>query len=90
MELSELCHELRECESAVEGFALHKCNEQLRQGRWMFDLPLQVNFSMQRSVEVERALEYDDDASEEFRLGIEAAVSDSLKRLAARIKTCPT
>jgi len=49
-------------------------------GKRFFDIPLDVAFYLNSSFEIERRVSYPEDADEEFRLGVEEALSDSLNR----------
>lgn len=45
----------------------------------LFGVPLEVGFFLNEELEVERQIAYDDEAPQEYRLGVEAAVSDALR-----------
>lgn len=45
----------------------------------LFGVPLEVGFYLNEELEVERQIAYDDEAPQEYRLGVEAAVSDALR-----------
>lgn len=45
----------------------------------LFGMPLEVGFFLNEELEVERQIAYDDEAPQEYRLGVEAAVSDALR-----------
>jgi hypothetical protein len=50
------------------------------QSRELFETPLEVTFFLDENAEVERRITHKEDVPEAYRLGIEAAVSDALKR----------
>jgi len=45
----------------------------------LFGVPLDVGFFLNEDVEVERQINYDEDAPQAYRLGLESAVSDALR-----------
>jgi hypothetical protein len=45
----------------------------------LFEIPLEVTFALSEQLEIERLIDYDEDATEDFRLAVEAAVSDVLQ-----------
>lgn len=45
----------------------------------LFGVPLDVGFFLNEELEVERQIAYDDEAPQEYRLGVESAVSDALR-----------
>lgn len=45
----------------------------------LFEIPLKVTFALSERNEIERMIDYDEDATEDFRLAVEAAVSDVLQ-----------
>lgn len=47
----------------------------------LFGVPLDVGFFLNEELEVERQIAYDDEAPQEYRLGVESAVSDALRSI---------
>ena len=48
--------------------------------RRIFEVPIDVGFVLERTGEIERVIKYDDDATDEYRMALESAVSDALNQ----------
>jgi hypothetical protein len=68
---------LRDKERTKDDIEIYKISNV--KSKKVFEVPIEVRFALSDKREVERVVEYDDDATEEFRLSVEAAVSDALQ-----------